>query len=101
MPAPPSPPLARLALAVLAAGGAAVVYALARFWGANPEYLDRFLIVLGAAYAAWEVRPELAALDPRPTRAGYLPLLAGAAAEEVEDRGQETEDRRQRTADSP
>jgi EpsI family protein len=80
---PDRPPIAgsiRPAPALLAAGAAAVVYALADFWGANPEYLDRFLILAGAAYAAWHARPSLAALTPAPARVGFLPLLAGCAA---------------------
>jgi EpsI family protein len=68
------------ALGLLAAGAAAVVWVLARFWGANPEYADRFLILAGAAWAAWNIRQELAALPARPTRLGLLPLLAGATA---------------------
>lgn len=79
MPAPtPKPPI--VPLAALAVGAAAVVYGLALFWGANPEYLDRFLILAGAAYAAWVARPDLAALEPRPSRLGFVPLVAGAAA---------------------
>jgi len=66
--------------AAVAAGAAAVVCALAGFWGANPDHLDRLLILFAAGYAAWEARPALAALAPRPARVGYLPLLAGAAA---------------------
>jgi EpsI family protein len=66
--------------AVLAAGAAAVVSALAHFWGANPDHLDRLLILLAAGYVAWEARPALAALAAKPARAGYLPLLVGAAA---------------------
>src|SRR5438045_5160857 len=68
------------ALGLLAAGAAAVVWVLARFWGANPEYADRFLILAAAAWAAWAARPSLAALDRRPSIFGWLPLLAGAAA---------------------
>jgi EpsI family protein len=76
----PTPFPVAAALGLLAAGAGAVVWALARFWGANPEYADRFLILAGAAWAAWNARPELAALPPRPTRLGLLPLAAGAAA---------------------
>ncbi|WP_439622253.1 exosortase C-terminal domain/associated protein EpsI [Gemmata sp.] len=71
------PPVAAV---VLAAGGVALVCSLARFWGANPEYVDRFLILAGAAYAAWSVWPAVAHLSPAPSRLGYLPLLVGAAA---------------------
>jgi EpsI family protein len=67
-------------LVILAAGAGAVVFALARFWGANPEYADRFLILAGAAWAAWQARADLAARPARPARLGFLPLLLGAAA---------------------
>ena len=69
-----------VAPAVLAGGAAAVVYALARFWGANPDHLDRLLILLAAGYAAWDARPALAVLSPQPARVGYLPLIVGAVA---------------------
>ncbi|VTU00603.1 Hypothetical membrane protein OS=Syntrophus aciditrophicus (strain SB) GN=SYN_01097 PE=4 SV=1: Exosortase_EpsH: DUF3485 [Gemmataceae bacterium] len=65
---------------LLAAGGVALVFSLARFWGANPEYVDRFLILAGAAYAAGNVRLALGHLAPAPMRLGYLPLLVGAVA---------------------
>jgi EpsI family protein len=77
---PSAPTAAAVAPAILAAGAAAVVYALARFWGANPDHLDRLLILLAAAYAAWEARPALAVLSAKPALVGYLPLLAGAVA---------------------
>jgi EpsI family protein len=64
----------------LGAGLALVATALARFWGANPDHADRFLILLAAGWAAWQARPALLALTPSPARAGYLPLLAGSAA---------------------
>src|SRR5437762_11909265 len=77
---PPIPLTTTAALGLLAAGGAAVVWVLARYWGANPEYADRFLILAGAAWAAWNARPDLAALPARPTRLGFVPLTAGAVA---------------------
>lgn len=72
--------LPSIAVACLAAGGVALVVSLARFWGANPEYVDRFLILAGAAYAAWSVWPAARRIPPAPTVLGYLPLLTGAAA---------------------
>lgn len=65
---------------ILAAGAAAVVSVLARFWGANPEYVDRFLILVAAAGVAWQARPQLAAIAPAPALLGIVPLLIGAAA---------------------
>ena len=69
-----------VSLALLAAGAVALVCSLARFWGANPEYVDRFLILAGAGYAASQAWPTLRDLPARPTRLGYLPLLLGAVA---------------------
>src|SRR5437762_497925 len=68
------------AVGLLAAGAAGLVWVLARFWGANPEYADRFLILAAAGWAAWHARPDLAALPVRPARLGFLPLVLGAAA---------------------
>src|SRR5438876_8265901 len=65
---------------LLAAGAAGLVWVLARFWGANPEYADRFLILAAAGWAAWQTRPGLAALPVRPVWLGLLPLLVGAGA---------------------
>ncbi|HSQ57498.1 MAG TPA: exosortase/archaeosortase family protein, partial [Gemmata sp.] len=72
--------LSVIALAVLGGGGSAIVFALSRFWGANPDHLDRLLILIAAGYTAWQARPSLAALPLRPARIGYLPLLIGSAA---------------------
>ena len=80
----PKPTTIRFAPAILAAGAGAIVWVLVRFWGANPEYLDRFLILAASGWIAWLARPELRALTPRPTRAGYVPLLVGAVAFPVE-----------------
>jgi EpsI family protein len=77
---PPAAKSPAVSLTVLAAGGAALAYSLARFWGANPEYVDRFLILTGAAYAAQSVWPAITHLAPARTRLGYIPLLVGAAA---------------------
>ena len=68
------------ALGLLAAGAGAVVSVLARYWGANPEYADRFLILAAAAWAAWAARPNLAALPDHPSRLGLVPLGVAAAA---------------------
>lgn len=67
-------------LTLLVAGIGVIVFALAWFWGSNPEYADRFLILAGATYAAWLARPALRTLPLKPTRFGFLPLLLGAAA---------------------
>ena len=70
----------RLGAASLAAGLLLLLVTLARFWGANPDHADRLLIVLAAAGVAWQARPALLALPPRPSRLGYVPLVAGAVA---------------------
>lgn len=70
----------RIAPAILAGGAGAIVWALIRFWGANPEYVDRFLILAASGWIAWQSRCELLALGCRPILIGYIPLLAGALA---------------------
>jgi EpsI family protein len=70
----------RIALAVLALGAAGIVWSLIRFWGANPEYVDRFLIIAASAWIAWQARDDLALLEARPTLLGYGPLLFGVIA---------------------
>ena len=65
----------------LALGAVAVIEALARYWGANPGHADRFLVLLGAAYAAYTFAPGWAALPARPRPLLGLPLLlVGVAA---------------------
>jgi hypothetical protein len=69
----------RVAWGCVAAGAAAVVAALAQFWGANPGHADRFLVLLGAAYAAYTLSPAWSALPVRPRPVLGLPLvLVGA-----------------------
>src|SRR5262245_61831756 len=70
----------RIAPAILAGGAGAIVWALLRFWGANPEYIDRFLILAASGWIAWNSRADLLAQAVRPTRTGYIPLLLGAMA---------------------
>jgi exosortase len=66
---------------LLGLGALVILLALGQFWGVNPGYADRFLIVLGAAYAAWLYRPQFFTIEPTP-RAwfGSLCLLFGIAA---------------------
>jgi len=65
---------------LIMAGAAALVYSLTRFWGANPEYIDRFLIFIGVGYAITQAWPALRQLPNRPNWLGYLPLIIGAIA---------------------
>jgi len=65
---------------LIAGGALALVASLARFWGANPEYVDRFLILVGATYSTWIVWPELRSLSICRARLGYLSLFIGAVA---------------------
>jgi EpsI family protein len=64
----------RVSAAGLAFGASAVVACLAQFWGANPGYADRFLVLLGAGWAVSPLGPGGAGVG----RAGR-PLLGGAA----------------------
>ena len=71
----------RVAWGSLALGAAALVEALAAYWGANPGHADRFLVLLGAAYAAYTLSPAWSALPVRPRPVLGLPLvLVGVAA---------------------
>jgi EpsI family protein len=67
-------------LAILAGGAGAVVYALIRFWGANPDYVDRFLILGASAWVIWQAYPELRLMEKRPALVGHVPLLVGVVA---------------------
>ena len=69
----------RIAPVILAGGAGAIVWALLQFWGANPEYLDRFLILAASGWIAWSARAQLLALPTRPLWIGYVPLILGAA----------------------
>jgi EpsI family protein len=71
----------RVAWGCVAAGALVLVAALARFWGANPGHADRFLILVGAAWAAYRLMPTLGRLPVRPRPVLGLPLLViGATA---------------------
>ena len=56
----------RIAPVILAGGAGAIVWALLQFWGANPEYLDRFLILAASGWIAWSARAQLLALPHAP-----------------------------------
>ena len=61
-------------LGVLALG---VLWALLGYWGANPDYADRFLILAAAGWAAWTARSDLRRLPIQPLWLGSLVLLVG------------------------
>jgi exosortase len=65
---------------VLGLGALGTVGSLVRFWGIQTEYADRFLVLLGAAWAAYQLWPRVAAapLGPRPLLA--LPLIVAGGA---------------------
>jgi EpsI family protein len=69
-----------LPFAIVMCGAGAVVASLIRFWGANPEYVDRFLIIGASAWIAWDARSNRRALAACPAAIGYFPLILGAAA---------------------
>lgn len=69
----------RVAWGGVAAGAGVLVAALAQYWGANPAYLDRFLILVGAAWAAYSLIPTVAALPVRPRPLLGIPPVAAAA----------------------
>lgn len=70
----------RIALILLGLGAGSLVAVLAKFWGANPEYADRFLIILASGWIAWQRRGSLACLPLRPLGLGWPILLLGASA---------------------
>ena len=72
----------RLAWGCVAVGGVGLAAALARFWGTNPGHADRFLVLLGAGWAAWELVPAYRAAParPRPRVGALLVLLAAVLA---------------------
>ncbi len=76
-------PSSRRLLAVawigLALAAAAVLALLVQFWGARPEYADRFLILLGAAWVAWANRGTAPTGRPQIGFAIPLALLAGVS----------------------
>ena len=61
----------------LALGAAALLALLVQYWGTRPEYADRFLILIGAGWAAWRTRRTLALGRPQLWLAVPLALLAG------------------------
>lgn len=70
---------ARVTAALLLAGSAGLVVALAAHWGADPAAVDRYLVLAGAAWAAWSRRKEATA-GGRPRPLPGLPLVALGAA---------------------
>ena len=80
MTSPAIPSSRRLLVAAwggLTLGAAALLALLIQFWGARPEYADRFLILLGAAWVAWNKRATIPSAGPHAWLALPLALLAG------------------------
>ena len=71
----PHAPADRFAWASLAVGGVVLVYSLAQYWGANAGYSDRFLILIGAGYAAYLLAPYWNTLPLRPRPVVGIPLM--------------------------
>lgn len=69
----------RATVGLLLAGYAGLVGVLVLHWRADPAAVDRYLILLAAAWAAWKKWPEAAAVSaPRP-HLGLILALFGAA----------------------
>ncbi len=75
----PRHPADRLAWGGVTAGGLVLTAALGLYWGANPGYADRLLILLAAGWAAATLAPWWKTLPVRPRPLAGLPLLAFAA----------------------
>lgn len=56
----------RFAALVLGLGAALLTGALVQFWGANPGYADRFLVLIGAGWIAWQRRSLNGPSSPNP-----------------------------------
>ena len=65
------------AWAGLALGAAALLALLVQYWGTRPEYADRFLILVGAGWAAWRARSTPASGRAQLWLAIPLSLFAG------------------------
>ena len=61
----------RFAPAILAGGAGGIVWALLQFWGANPEYVDRFLILAASGWVAWNARATPRARQPSCASASF------------------------------
>ena len=58
-------------------GAAAPIALLVQFWGARPEYADRFLILLASVWVAWNQRATAPSGRPQIWLALPLALIAG------------------------
>ncbi|MCE9533231.1 MAG: EpsI family protein [Planctomycetes bacterium] len=63
---------------VLSLSGVFLLLSMARYWGANPDYSDRFLILLACGWLVWRSWPSLD--EPRPTWLGLPLVIVGALA---------------------
>lgn len=78
LPHDPADKLGWGAVTVIAGG---LLYALARFWGANPGHADRLLILIGAGYAAHNLAGSgWGRVASRPVGLLGLPLVLAALA---------------------
>lgn len=57
---------------------AAWVWQMIRFWGIQPDYADRFLILLAAGWLAYQAWPEISARPAKPSVLGLPFVLVGA-----------------------
>lgn len=70
----------KIAAGALGLGAVGLIAVLAKFWGLNIGYFDRFFFLAGAAVLAYDRREELAALPLRPFLGGWPLLALGAVA---------------------
>lgn len=67
-------------LAMLALGGAALLWLLVQFWGIEPAYGDRFLILIASGWLVYRIWPRWQATPVRTTWVGIVPLAVGVVA---------------------
>lgn len=66
--------------AILALGGVALLWLLVQFWGIEPAYGDRFLILIAAGWLVYRLWPRWKQEPIRTSWIGLVPLTIGMAA---------------------
>jgi EpsI family protein len=65
---------------LLGGGVLALLWQLVEFWGIEPAYGDRFLILLASGWLVYRLQSRWVSLSVNPTWLGLFPLLLGAIA---------------------